>query len=539
MKPGKISGIKKDIIRGFFVFFIATGILGAILLNTIFIESFEKLEKEDAIKTVDVVKNEINFRLKDILTSASDWGIWDETYLYTQGLNTNYIESNLVEDTFDSLNFDICIIADDSGNVLYGKQIDFETDELKVIDQSVSKMLKASGILENKDTETYFNDILLIDGSPYLIGAYPIVRTNGSGPVKGHFIFGRILDDTMMNEISSKLNLDLSFELISKSDYDQATKLNEQGTEILSKNENYILGAYYIPGLFEEYYTKISIKIPRDVMKVGLKSKKTILTIVPLVFMFILLLLWIYLDKQVLSRIVKLNKQVLTIKNENSISSRIKINSTRYDEIIELTKSINSMLDSVDKTKELEISNQRLEVEIIERQRIQEEVTFLAYHDALTGLPNRMLLSDRLNQGILQAKRKETLISIMFIDIDEFKIINDTLGHDQGDELLKQFATRLSKIVRKNDSACRIGGDEFILYFNGYENEEALDIIASKVMNIFKNPFYLRGQAYYITGSMGISQYPLDGEDVETLIKNADIAMYKAKNLGKNQYQKF
>lgn len=539
MKPGKISGIKKDIIRGFFVFFIATGILGAILLNTIFIESFEKLEKEDAIKTVDVVKNEINFRLKNILTSASDWGTWDETYLYTQGLNTNYIESNLVDDTFDSLNFDICIIADDSGNVLYGKQIDFETDELKVIDQSVSKMLKASGILENKDTETYFNDILLIDGSPYLIGAYPIVRTNGSGPVKGHFIFGRILDDTMMNEISSKLNLDLSFELISKSDYDQATKLNEQGTEILSKNENYILGAYYIPVLFEEYYTKISIKIPRDVMKVGLKSKKTILTIVPLVFMFILLLLWIYLDKQVLSRIVKLNKQVLTIKNENSISSRIKINRTRYDEIIELTKSINSMLDSVDKTKELEISNQRLEVEIIERQRIQEEVTFLAYHDALTGLPNRMLLSDRLNQGILQSKRKETLISIMFIDIDEFKIINDTLGHDQGDELLKQFATRLSKIVRKNDSACRIGGDEFILYFNGYENEEALDIIASKVMNIFKNPFYLRGQAYYITGSMGISQYPLDGEDVETLIKNADIAMYKAKNLGKNQYQKF
>ena len=144
MKPGKISGIKKDIIRGFFVFFIAIGILGAILLNTIFIESFEKLEKEDAIKTVDVVKNEINFRLKDILTSASDWGTWDETYLYTQGLNTNYIESNLVDDTFDSLNFDICIIADDSGNVLYGKQIDFETDELKVIDQSVSKMLKVS-----------------------------------------------------------------------------------------------------------------------------------------------------------------------------------------------------------------------------------------------------------------------------------------------------------------------------------------------------------------------------------------------------------
>ena len=166
------------------------------------------------------------------------------------------------------------------------------------------------------------------------------------------------------------------------------------------------------------------------------------------------------------------------------------------------------------------------------------KIDFMAYYDALTGLPNHSLLTDRVNQGIFRASRQETLISIMFIDLDGFKMINDTLGHDQGDELLKQVSRRLLSVVRKNDTVCRLGGDEFILYINDYKDEDNLDIIASKVIGVFNKPFILRDQEHFITGSVGISQYPIDGDDVKTLIKNADMAMYKAKSLGKNQYQK-
>ena len=166
------------------------------------------------------------------------------------------------------------------------------------------------------------------------------------------------------------------------------------------------------------------------------------------------------------------------------------------------------------------------------------KIDFMAYYDALTGLPNHSLLTDRVNQGIFRASRQETLISIMFIDLDGFKMINDTLGHDQGDELLKQVSRRLLSVVRKNDTVCRLGGDEFVLYINDYKDEDNLDIIASKVIGVFNKPFVLKNQEYFITGSVGISQYPIDGDDVKTLIKNADMAMYKAKSLGKNQYQK-
>ena len=396
--------------------------------------------------------------------------------------------------------------------------------------------------------------MVVINGVPVLIAAQPILKSDGTGPAEGNLLFGRIMDNEMMNEISEKLGLKVSFELISRVDFD---KQKEKDSEIKPISDDYVLGSYYMSELFEKYYTKISIEMPRDVFKIGHDSMKIIRFIVPSIFTLILLLLWFFLNKLVIDRIIKLNQQISGIKKENSASARINLNDKKTDEISELSQSINSMLDSLEdlqkeiyeannflekkvleRTDELQFTNHRLENEIIERKKIQDEVTFLAYHDALTGLPNRLLLTDRLKQGILRANRQETLISIMFIDLDGFKIINDTLGHDQGDQLLKQFAERLSDIVRKSDTVCRIGGDEFILYINGYNAEDDLDIIASKIMDNFKKPFSLRGQEYFITGSMGISQYPIDGDDVDTLIKNADMAMYKAKGLGKNQYQK-
>jgi diguanylate cyclase (GGDEF)-like protein len=251
-----------------------------------------------------------------------------------------------------------------------------------------------------------------------------------------------------------------------------------------------------------------------------------------------------------------LNKQVIQIKESNAISARVDVDDG-HDEISQLSEGINQMLGGLEhlqieiskakntletkvdeRTKELQIMNHRLEIEIVERQKIKDEVTFQAYYDVLTGLPNRLLFTDRLNQGITLANRHEILISVMFIDLDSFKNINDALGHDQGDYLLRQVAERLSESIRKNDTVCRIGGDEFVILINGYNDENNLDTIALKFIDSFKNPFVLRGQEYYITASMGIAQYPVDGWDVETLMKNADNAMYAAKSLGKNQYQK-
>ncbi|NLT97817.1 MAG: EAL domain-containing protein, partial [Christensenellaceae bacterium] len=166
----------------------------------------------------------------------------------------------------------------------------------------------------------------------------------------------------------------------------------------------------------------------------------------------------------------------------------------------------------------------------------EKEIKMRAFYDHLTGLPNRYLFKEKLNQAILDAERTGRKVGVIFLDLDSFKAVNDTMGHERGDELLKMIADRLRKCVRKSDSVSRFGGDEFLLMINNLVHENDIVKVADKIMEVFRNPLALKGQEYYITASAGIAMYPADGQDANKLINNADIAMYSAKEAGKNQY---
>lgn len=166
----------------------------------------------------------------------------------------------------------------------------------------------------------------------------------------------------------------------------------------------------------------------------------------------------------------------------------------------------------------------------------EKEIEYMAYYDYLTELPNRTLFTNRLNQALAAAKRNKKLIAIIFMDLDGFKIINDTIGHSGGDELLKKVSKNLTDLLRKTDTVARFGGDEFLLLIDNIENFKDITKIADKIMDTFKNPFIIEEHEFFVTASAGISVYPTDGEDAEALIKNADTAMYKAKANGKNKY---
>lgn len=168
-----------------------------------------------------------------------------------------------------------------------------------------------------------------------------------------------------------------------------------------------------------------------------------------------------------------------------------------------------------------------------------ERVEYLAYHDGLTTLPNRSLFSKLLNQGIQQAKRNNTQLSVLFLDLDRFKHINDTLGHDAGDQLLLEVANRLKACLRASDTVARMGGDEFVAVLPELADARGAGaaVVAQKILAAVARPFVLMEQQFRITVSIGISVYPQDGEDEQTLTKNADIAMYQAKADGKNNFR--
>jgi len=164
-------------------------------------------------------------------------------------------------------------------------------------------------------------------------------------------------------------------------------------------------------------------------------------------------------------------------------------------------------------------------------------VEYLAYHDGLTALPNRSLFNKLLGQAISQAQRHHRQLAVAFIDLDGFKQINDTLGHEAGDELLTEVASRLKGCLRDSDAVARLGGDEFVVLLSELVEEKYAATVAQKIVSAIAKPFTLLGQEFRVTASIGISTYPTDGVDEPTLTKNADIAMYQAKEDGKNQFQ--
>jgi diguanylate cyclase (GGDEF)-like protein len=161
-----------------------------------------------------------------------------------------------------------------------------------------------------------------------------------------------------------------------------------------------------------------------------------------------------------------------------------------------------------------------------------QHMAYLAQHDVLTGLPNRLLLLDRLGEAIARARRRCSLLAVLFLDVDGFKAVNDTLGHSTGDGVLRSIAARLTGVLRQSDTVCRYGGDEFVVLLSEIEHTADALIVASKLRAVVAAPLDAGGREIFVTASIGIGLYPFDGPDAETLISHADGDMYEAKRAG-------
>jgi diguanylate cyclase (GGDEF)-like protein/PAS domain S-box-containing protein len=177
--------------------------------------------------------------------------------------------------------------------------------------------------------------------------------------------------------------------------------------------------------------------------------------------------------------------------------------------------------------------------DITERKRAGQQIAHLAFHDPLTGLPNRMLLKDRLEIAVSRAQRSNKPLAVLFLDLDRFKVVNDSLGHDIGDLLLQSVARRLTKFVREADTVARQGGDEFVLLLSDVERTEDVLSVAEKILENIRMPFVVKKHELYVTTSIGISLFPTDGSEGEVLVRNADSAMYRAKEQGRDNFQLF
>ncbi len=177
--------------------------------------------------------------------------------------------------------------------------------------------------------------------------------------------------------------------------------------------------------------------------------------------------------------------------------------------------------------------------DVSDRKQADDRIKSLAYHDTLTGLPNRALLNDRLSLAVAQSHRARQKLAVLFLDLDRFKLVNDSLGHALGDRLLQETSSRVTACVREGDTVARLGGDEFVVLLPGLQRPLEAARVAEKFLEALRQPWVIDGHERFVTASVGISIYPDDGGDAETLVKNADTALYRAKEQGRDRYQLF
>ncbi len=250
--------------------------------------------------------------------------------------------------------------------------------------------------------------------------------------------------------------------------------------------------------------------------------------------------------------LLRLSAIARQISTERNYSLRVAEDSK--DELGTLTRDFNTMLDEIEmrdkklkqnqeelegrvvqRTRELEKANRELASAKQEAESVAMRMQHQAQHDALTGLPNRSLLNDRIQIELSHARREQTTLAILFLDLDRFKIINDSLGHATGDQLLCVVARRLKRCLREGDTVARLGGDEFMILLPRINTVADAGHIGNKIIDELARPVSCNGHQLHITTSVGISIYPFDGSDANTLVKHADISMYRAKELGRNK----
>lgn len=294
-----------------------------------------------------------------------------------------------------------------------------------------------------------------------------------------------------------------------------------------------VIHTLYSPFDGEEVIGHLETRIDISVVKARSyrESAQLALTLV------VLLLLPNYVIWLAVSRFVVLPIEMLTQQLEDtqpgSAARLAPPTAFGTKEIVRLTHISNALLTEIESVLVYERA-QRNEIEML-------KVLYenMAHHDTLTGLPNRALLNDRLTQMLLQAKRNLQQCALIYLDLDKFKPVNDTLGHDVGDALLKAVAERLLGVMRKSDTVARVGGDEFVVILHSLHNAQEANDIAHKILHALAQPFSIGEHTLNIGSSLGVALYPQHGEDAETLSKNADIAMYAAKGAGRNNVQLF
>ncbi len=509
------------------------------VLYIVFYTSMQKMliEKEysNMLNQVKLAKNILMSSVSHLPSTTRDWSSWDNTYDFVLGKYDEFLDNYLTEYPFQLFRLNFLTILDEESNIVYEKFYDFRNSRFIDNKPDLKDLYKKIGA---KTISSFKGDISLdltntteigavgfvsYKNESYYMSSYPIIHSDETGPAVGSFIFGRIIDKEEIDYLTIDYSL-LNFSLLSQDEF----KIDKKQKSMLLKNEGLVLAekdkiTAYDPfaDILGSSNLLISITNPRVLYEQGNSFIRIILIIVAICCALVLISTIITLNRIVIKPFGLLVKEVNEI-NIDTVSKPLDIKS-KNKELEKLTAAINDMLYRI-----------KMDRDIIEANN--NKLYYNANHDILTGLRNRFNIEKALEDAIVKAKEDLTKISVFFIDLDHFKFINDTLGHRSGNNLIINIANKIIEHLGNNSMIARMGGDEFLIVVENLGDKIKINNYIETIFDIFKAPFFVKEREIAVNASVGSSTYPDDGQDAETLIKNAEVAMYKAKEVGKNLY---
>lgn len=495
------------------VYFILTAILAGFMLISVtsaylfFWPALIRQDYENAVtnslRVYKLFRNESN----DIKRIVSDWAIWDDSYKFIQDGNDEYIQSNLAANTFSNLAINDIMYIHNDGRLIWAGSIAPDQRNVEPIDKNmvlaahrmfIVGLHAKSGILKN-GSQLFLLDISEVTDSAEELSPVGVVAMT------------RKIDESFLINKRDQLQINFSLANINMSGNPGVWTDNEKAItdSFITENKNdHLLVTFNLP-LLEQGSVSVEVRTPRHVM---LEAKKLLIWNGSAVLLSALLLLWsinLVLKKRVISPLRNISSKMNRF--EEQLEGGLRLEHTESLELEQISSAIMSM-----------------------HARIMQ----IATHDPLTDLPNRRLLDERLLHAEARALRQDKSFAVLCIDLDGFKLVNDTYGHDIGDLVLKTVANRLLATLRVTDTVARVGGDEFIVLLDpGYKEKPETEAICRRLINEIEQTLLVQKACCTVSASIGVASYPCDSKDIAILLKLADNALYEAKSAGKATYR--
>ncbi|MDO8735728.1 MAG: diguanylate cyclase [Thermoleophilia bacterium] len=528
----------------------------AVLAVSLFIvkKGFSNLENEEMQRNMSRAVDTLQAKIDSMEALDRDWAIWDDTYQFIVDGNEDYIQSNLeVNDSFNNNQLNFMLYTNNDGQVVFAKAVDLNTREEIPVSESILALANDRQITQLDNEQTTKGVVMLPEG-PVMIASVPILPNSGTpGPVRGALVFGCFLNTSQIEGMASITKLSTRVECLENpeaADLQQAcAEITDQKPVYVNSMESGNIAAYtIIRDIRGQPAFVLQVDEPRSVQQQG--DKTIFYLFISIVVMGVMLCLAAYLplERFVISRIFRLGQQVSEVGQSAGQASAVTIEGR--DEISHLAGDINGMLERLNNYQtDLKLT---IESEQAQRQKLTQmnyslenaqeklalqsrELKAMSIHDDLTGLYNRRGFLALAEVQLNIAKRERQMLLLIYADVDDFKKINDTFGHLEGDKALKDIADLLVATARESDMIARLGGDEFVILASGID-EQSSDIFRQRLSEKLAVHNNQPGRKYMLSVSIGQVIFSAEYlSNLNEMIMKADRKMYEEKTSKKKQ----